>query len=976
MVCCTFASSAAVWQVVAPTSATIEIRYSADSSHLEWVQDGVVVQTNLASNVSSIEYTGTSGADIFINNTDIDSEINADSGNDILVGGSGDDTINGAGGKDILIGGSGVDTLSGGNRADLVIQCATAYDLRVSELLTIQNTWVSGLSYQTKVDSLTQGTNGVVLSYMGGSLNDDGVVDSLTGGGNVDFFVKGYDDSITDLESGESAYDEIWMDNPSGTDLYSSGWSSGQSLEGSQGSSGTITSTTTTGMPFTETLQMTVGTVAGLKDTRVNLTSTGTFNKNRQLYMTFFYRTTVVNSNDTSTLRVRWYEDDSGSYIKDSFNLTPTSEWQQSTVVVDQPDFGNGDYNVRLQLAFGDVEQTVEIGGLQVVSATAGSMGGDITQPQAYGYPQQVPMLSTTTLPILSNDTDDNAGDTFHITTLLSFPEHGTATIDSTGTNVVYVSTEEFFGIDEFSYAMADQYGNASFAKVRVLVRHDFMDGTWHTGNDSAIYSGGIRKQYFVASDEYNTPYGQFGMGRATSSDHANAMDSQTDANTEFHYLIFGKKQTDGSIGYPMGWTWSIPTSEEGGNYAWSGINLGGSQTNHYGIYTDDIVDWKFDIDSETYNLGYQRAILINTYWYLEPEGQNAASGGTKVMDLGVFFLDQDLYEEEIADDPHTNIVVDGRSVYFKPEIKRFYVVVPNYDHFVLDDFDMAPYMRYLFDHGYQTTNGYLWGGAFDVELKHRIDSPADKTTGEYFIRDFDYMVHLDMAAQNPIPDSTIASGSLSETVSLSNVFAHRGGDQRVPDGSGGLAYEDPVLTYSVSSISNESAVSGSVDGSTLTLNVTPGARGVAEITVRATDFGNRWYDEETFLVQFDDDQDTDGLPDSWEYQFGSNLGDLDAASDSDGDGRSNHDEYLAGTNPKDVNDTFEMIEFSPIPSNQLKLVWKSVSNRTYRILRSTNLIEDSWMLVQENIETTNQEYTAVVDMLYSNEFWTVETQP
>lgn len=48
-----------------------------------------------------------------------------------------------------------------------------------------------------------------------------------------------------------------------------------------------------------------------------------------------------------------------------------------------------------------------------------------------------------------------------------------------------------------------------------------------------------------------------------------------------------------------------------------------------------------------------------------------------------------------------------------------------------------------------------------------------------------------------------------------------------------------------------------------------------------------------------DTDDDGDQIPDYWEIQYGLNpLDKTDAAKDSDGDGKSNLDEYLNGTNP------------------------------------------------------------------------------
>jgi len=60
-------------------------------------------------------------------------------------------------------------------------------------------------------------------------------------------------------------------------------------------------------------------------------------------------------------------------------------------------------------------------------------------------------------------------------------------------------------------------------------------------------------------------------------------------------------------------------------------------------------------------------------------------------------------------------------------------------------------------------------------------------------------------------------------------------------------------------------------------------------------------------------DSDSDGLPDAWELTF---LGTLnqDPSADSDGDGRSNLQEYLAGTNPNSADKILELT-IAPAPS-------------------------------------------------------------
>jgi hypothetical protein len=48
------------------------------------------------------------------------------------------------------------------------------------------------------------------------------------------------------------------------------------------------------------------------------------------------------------------------------------------------------------------------------------------------------------------------------------------------------------------------------------------------------------------------------------------------------------------------------------------------------------------------------------------------------------------------------------------------------------------------------------------------------------------------------------------------------------------------------------------------------------------------------------DDRDADGLPDAWEIRYAGNVQEMSIRSDSDGDGQSDRDEFLSGTDPFD----------------------------------------------------------------------------
>jgi hypothetical protein len=81
---------------------------------------------------------------------------------------------------------------------------------------------------------------------------------------------------------------------------------------------------------------------------------------------------------------------------------------------------------------------------------------------------------------------------------------------------------------------------------------------------------------------------------------------------------------------------------------------------------------------------------------------------------------------------------------------------------------------------------------------------------------------------------------------------------------------------------------------------------------------------------------------------FGSPVSQND---DADGDGRSNFDEYLAGTDPKNANSRLAVRSFTPLPGGGLTLTWDTVVGKTYSVERSTSLAPNQWGTLQNNVQ-------------------------
>jgi len=193
----------------------IMIKLDKKEQQVVVTDNGKAVGTFDLVDVGTIQVNGMAGDDRVevTNRLDVTTVLNGEAGNDmliggggnnVLVGGPGNDKLFGQNGRDLLIGGDGLDHVLGRAGDDLVIGGSTTHDGNTAELLQILDEWTSTDSYAARVDAVRNGTGGLP-KLDNSTVTDDGLRDFLMGGPGLDWFFSG----LADLMPGKLSAEQV-----------------------------------------------------------------------------------------------------------------------------------------------------------------------------------------------------------------------------------------------------------------------------------------------------------------------------------------------------------------------------------------------------------------------------------------------------------------------------------------------------------------------------------------------------------------------------------------------------------------------------------------------------------------------------------------------------------------------------------------------------------------------------------------------
>ena len=147
--------------------------------------------------LGKVTLVGGAGDDLLLGGSKDDSLVGG-TGNDVLIGGEGNDSLEGGDDRDLLIGGAGADSLFGGDGDDILIGGTCSLSSNIVALAEIMAEWTSDNDYATRVENFLSGGGANDSTVLNSSTvqNDANASDSLAGGLDSDWFFQSANDVL------------------------------------------------------------------------------------------------------------------------------------------------------------------------------------------------------------------------------------------------------------------------------------------------------------------------------------------------------------------------------------------------------------------------------------------------------------------------------------------------------------------------------------------------------------------------------------------------------------------------------------------------------------------------------------------------------------------------------------------------------------------------------------------------------------
>ena len=138
------------------------------------------------------------------------------------------------------------------------------------------------------------------------------------------------------------------------------------------------------------------------------------------------------------------------------------------------------------------------------------------------------------------------------------------------------------------------------------------------------------------------------------------------------------------------------------------------------------------------------------------------------------------------------------------------------------------------------------------------------------------------------------------------------------------------------------------------------------------TSYGSRGNYTMMFTDFINDDTDGDGMLDSWEQQYFNTISPT-SDTDSDGDGFTNLDEFIAGTNPTNANSLFNINVLGS--NNNFIIQWNAVDNKIYNVFINNDLRFGEFSNISGDLPYPVNSYTDSVQRTENRQYYKLEVR-